>query len=218
MTTRMRPIFAAIAAALALHMGLDANARGNPISNQITFSTTGTVGTQGITGTPVVSFQGVSGGTLTTGSPFDLGQFAIANLPAGASTTYDHTPFELTFKVLSVNGVAVSPNETPITIPGWLYGSLDSGASIRLVAGAGDFIMPVDGLPFGTIVPPFVTGSYTNYLLQISGDATLPIQAELNQTYSIPEPSTVAFFASSIALAWMGWFRSARSVDRRARR
>jgi hypothetical protein len=170
----------------------------------------------------VVSFQGVSNGTLTTGSPFDLGRFAIANLSAGASTTYLATPFELTFRVLSVNGVAVSPNETPITIQGELYGVMKAGALASLSAGLNPF-MQYPQEPFATTVQPFATGDYANYLNvrtseSLTLDATLPIQAELNQTYSIPEPSTVAFFASSIALAWMGWFRGARNVDRPARR
>ena len=109
-----------VAAGLTFVAAVGAGA--DPIVTNETFGTTGTVGTDGVAGTPVVSFQGIDDGTLTTGTPFDLGRLVISALPQGASTTYTNTPFEIAFQTHTADGGVTSPNETPIAFSGWLKG------------------------------------------------------------------------------------------------
>ena len=98
-------------------------AQADPI--QATYTTAGTIGTTGITGTPDVSFQGVSDGTLTTGQPFSLGQFVVTPPTGGGTTTYAMTPFQITFTVTNASGDPALPQETPITLSGDLDTFLD---------------------------------------------------------------------------------------------
>src|SRR5438874_1222766 len=65
-----------------------AAAHASPIQTTVKFNTTGSVDSFGVTGTPVVTYQGVSNGSMTTGSPFSLGHFQIATPPSGTTSTY----------------------------------------------------------------------------------------------------------------------------------
>lgn len=221
MKTTSRRICAAVGG-LALGLGVASTAQASPIVNQVTYSTSATIETQGVTGTPVVSFQGVTNGTLTTGQPFDLGKFVIGDPQPGTVTNYSYTPYELTLKITSVNGAPVSSSEGTISIPGSLYGSIVSGGGSWLVPFLGGYTLPVEGqgppLPFqGVIAPPFSTGNLINYL-SLGPTAPDPtqrvesLQGILNQTNPVPEPGTVTFFVVSVAAAWFGWFRSPRKV------
>src|SRR5947208_872832 len=101
-----------------------ATAAASPIAVAETFQTSGTVGTEGVSGSPVVSFHGVDAGSLTTGTPFDFGQFVAAPAPGGESTTYVQTPFQILFETRTIDGAAPAPNATPIAIKGWLNGTV----------------------------------------------------------------------------------------------
>jgi hypothetical protein len=71
--TRKKSHLQAILTSLTLALCLAPTVQADPI--QAIYDTSGSIGTAGISGTPVVSFQGVRDGTLTTGQPFSLGQF-----------------------------------------------------------------------------------------------------------------------------------------------
>src|SRR5207248_1821266 len=59
-------------------------AESSGIVANMAYSTNGTVGTVGITGSPIVGFEGVGDGMLATGgSLFDLGHFVIGNSHEG---------------------------------------------------------------------------------------------------------------------------------------
>lgn len=168
--------------------------RADPI--QVVYSTSGTVATAGLSGTPVFSIQGVTDGTLVTGQPFNLGQFVVDGPPSAAGTQYVNTPFYLTFTVQSINGVAPSPNDSPVTLDGWLNGKvpLNSTSEVHIFINTLNFD-PEDGPPFPRNIGPFITGSYMNYLSLASGDDVYaPIQAELNMVETVPEPSAFIIF------------------------
>ena len=122
--TRMKIDLRGLVVALALGMGVASAADASPI--QATYSTVGTIGTTGITGTPDVSFQGVSNATLTTGQPFDLGQFVVTTPPGGGTTTYG-TPFQITLTVTNASGDPALASATPIDIKGYLESELIGG-------------------------------------------------------------------------------------------
>ena len=184
-----------IAAGLTFVAAVGAGA--DPIVTNETFGTTGTVGTDGVAGTPVVSFQGIDAGALTTGTPFDLGKFVVGTVPEGTSTTYTNTPFAITFQNHATDGGMPSNNGTPVILDGWLNGTVGSNSTsdLRVNFDVAAF-NPEDGPPYPTTIRPFQTGSLINYLnLNQWGDNGQPIEAELNVTQAVPEPSTIVVFA-----------------------
>ncbi len=155
------------------------------------------MGSAGIDGAPVISFQGVNNSTLTTGQPFNLGQFVVAPMPAGTSTTYSNTPFQIAFTEHTVNGAAPSPNATPVVLDGWLSGTVSANSSSNIHMYIDGFITSVNGSPFPTTVPAFRAGAYQNYLYIVSvGGTYSPIEAELNLVQSVPEPSAIIIFGA----------------------
>jgi hypothetical protein len=190
---RFKSTLPGLIAFLVITLTSDPTLQANPI--HATYSTSGTIGTAGLSGTPVFSFQGVSDRTLTTGQPFDLGQFVTTGPPSASGTTYVNTPFHITFTVQTLNGVATSPNGSPVVLDGWLNGTLSPNTTpfahiyINTLA-----FSPEDGPPFPTNIAPFTTGSYVSYLSVLSQDLYKPIHAELNLVESVPEPGTILIF------------------------
>ena len=185
------------------------SAQASPLAVNETFSSFGTIGTQGITGAPVVSFQGVDAGSLTTGTPFTLGQFVVGAQAPGTSTTYLNTPFEIVFN----QSVNVGPGQPPVShstvLGGWLTGTVSGGSPNGLFAGFDQVLFPAEipgGLPFNTFVFPFQTGTYMNYIQITKTPAQgnlLTVDALLNVTQTVPEPSSVFSFVVLVGLvAW----------------
>ncbi len=184
---------------------------------QAMYSTTGTVGTAGIDGPPVVSFSGISSGTLTAGQPFNLGDFVILVMPVNGPTTYNNTPFELTFTEHTVNGAIPSPNQTPVTLNGWLNGTVNSGSSPNLVA---NFVITQFPATTSSPVPlttiePFQTGSLLNGLYVTSwSENGQPIIGELSTERIVPEPGMIALYAVTGSLLVCRWRIKAHSQKR----
>lgn len=194
--TRIRLGFVGITAVL----GLNSVTRADPIQTQATYTTMGTIGSTGIDGTPIVSFQGVSNGSLTTGQPFSLGEFVVASQPGGATTTYD-TPFQITFTVTNASGDPALPQATPVTLDGVV-----STNSIGLVAA---FLVGAE--PAGPLIgglspkalPSFIRegGSIAYALYPTSTQITLEptsqnggvfeVQGQLDPL-NVPEPTPLA--------------------------
>ncbi len=130
--TRNRSNLQWLVLSLAIASSLASSAQADPI--RATYNTTGTIETTGISGTPVVSFVGVSGGTLTTGQPFSLGQFIVTPPPDGGTTTYGVTPFQIKFTVTDASGDPALPKETPITLNGVLDTMLNGSHPGQLLA------------------------------------------------------------------------------------
>ncbi len=163
-------------------------------------------GSVGIVGSPVISFQGVDNGTLMTGQPFNLGQFVVSSMPAGTSTTYNHTPFQIALTEQTINGAAPSPNGTPVVLDGWLSGTVSAHSPLELQIGINVWNTPVQGTPFPMTIPAFQAGNYLNYLLVSSLDSTdNMLQAQLNLVQSVPEPGAILVFgAVGVALLHFG--------------
>ncbi len=199
--TRIRLGILGLVVALTVQFGLNSGVHAAPI--QATYSTTGSIGTTGIDGTPNVSFQGVSNGSLTTGQLFDVGQFIVTSQPGGATTTYD-TPFSIKFNVTSASGDPALPNATPITLDGLLTTSFVRGhATLEAMFQAPG---PVFDGPYPQLVASLTTGSvhYGLYLTPIlvtldptsQNGGLFDLQGALEVLYTAPEPTPLVMLAA----------------------
>jgi len=170
-------------------------AQASPVVN---YSTSGTIDSSGITGTPVISFNSVLNSSFGAPSNFSLGDFQVAALPTGQTATYKDTPFHITYLVNSLDdGSTPNPNETPIQVSGVLNGTVMGGNQSHVVA------------KFDPITKPnFTTGGFKNTLSITDNPLTLvPSSTNHGQTSAqafiettpVPEPTTVALFLTAIA-------------------
>jgi hypothetical protein len=121
------------------------------------YSTTGVIGTDGVTGAPAVTFRGVVDGTMTTGTPLSLGAFGVTP-PGEGTTTYHQTPFTIDYHATSVAGSTPSPNEVG-ELHGLLSGTVSASGQSSLVA-AFDHVV-IQGGTSGAVVPiEFRTGDF----------------------------------------------------------
>jgi len=143
-------------------------------------------------------------------------------------------PFQILFKTEAVNGTAPSPNETPVVLTGWLNGTVSAGAAGSLpesnLTGTFNSVLfsPESMPPYPVNVMPFQTGNLTNYLsitnqtgnltsyLSITnpGNNSGSVQANLITTQNVPEPSSIAIFASIAGLGL--WQRRRKASSNRA--
>jgi hypothetical protein len=208
---------AAIAIALTLSLGSASGAQAAALStdsltSSMSYTTLGNIGTQGVTGVPIISFNGVDNNQFTAPSSFSLGSFHVGGLLPGQSTTYNNTPFQITFETNTVNGSTPVPNQTPIVINGVLNGTI-SGSSQSSVVATFDT----------TSLPQFQTGLYQNTLnifdnpvslvpMTTNGGLTTAEAQILVQSVNpppAPEPATAAIFVMAIAgYGLRRWFRS----------
>lgn len=190
--------------ALAL-LAAGATAQASPI---VSYTTSGNVDpTHGITGAPVISFNSVkSPQSFNAPSAFSLGDFTVAALQPGQSTTYTNTPFSVTLLVSQIDGNAPSPNQTPVQVTGVLNGTITGGDQSTVVA------------KFDPIAKPtFLTGPWSNTLSVFDNPLSLvpsttnngltTAQAYLTSTpvTPVPEPTSVALFLT--AMGGLGWRR-----------
>ena len=208
------------AVALALAVGAASGARGDTISNPIfDYTTSGSIDTSaGIAGTNVISFDSISApvaaasatGTtpnneITAPSNLSLGNFVVAALPKGQSTTYTNTPFKISFIDQMINGAAPEVNGTPIVLTGVLNGKI-TGAGQSSVTATFD----------KTDASVFQTGNFQDSLKVLDSPLSLvpatdnagqtTAQAHLNATYApqspggvnTPEPAPIALFLTAI--------------------
>jgi len=203
-------------AALGLLLTGPQRVHADPIQSQVYFSTIGSVDSFGVSGTPVVSYQGTSG-TITSGSPFSLGNFVITAPPAGTTTTYTNIPFQVLFKTEAVNGTIPTPNETPVILTGWLNGTVSAGAAgtspqSNLTATFSSPQFTPESMPsYPVNVMPFQTGILTNYLsITNPGNNGQSVQANLITAQNVPELSSIAIFAS---IAGLGLWQRRRTAS-----
>jgi hypothetical protein len=179
-------------------------AQASPLVN---YSTSGTIDSTGVSGTPVISFNSVLNSSFEAPSSFSLGDFQVAALPAGQTVTYTNTPFHITALVNTVDGNAPDPNETPLQVSGVLNGQVTGGNQSHVVA------------KFDPISDsPFQTGAFSNVLSITDNPLTLvPSSTNSGQTSAqaflvstptttpppisttVPEPSSIALFLTTLA-------------------
>ncbi len=174
--------------------------------NILGYSTSGAVGTTGITGSNVISFVPVQNAMVDTSSNISLGYFQVAGLAPGQSTKYHDTPVTLTVVPSAFNSTPV--NDTPITITAHLNGTV-SGPYQSSVQ------VSFDPIPNATFAVPQGTGTLT--LLKNSQELLVPssvnngqttLQAQITTAAAqegggpaptpAPEPSTIALFLSTV--------------------
>ena len=168
----------------------------------MTYSTVGsTIESVGVAGVGAISLNTVNIGSFTNPSSFSLGEFQVAELPEGTSTTYANTPFHFTFQSKMIDGVEPVPNATPIVVQGVLNGAVNGSNQSTVVASFD-----------ATSIPEFATGLYSNNLSipdlnlslvpSTSNGGRTTAQAYLLATPSatpIPEPTTIALFLTTLA-------------------
>jgi len=168
----------------------------------MTYSTVGsTIDSTGVTGVGAISFNSVSSGQFSNPSSFSLGEFQVAELPEGTSTTYTDTGFSITFLSKLIDGVEPVPNATPVEIKGVLNGTVNGSNQSSVVATFDK-----------TTIPDFETGLYTNTLSvpdinlslvpSTSNSGRTTAQAFLVATPNappVPEPTTIALFLTTLA-------------------
>jgi hypothetical protein len=194
-------------ASLVLALGLAARAPQAQASPVVNYSTSGTIDSTGVTGTPVISFNSILNSTFASPSQFSLGAFQVANLPDGQTTTYTDTPFHITFLANTVDGTVPDPNQTPIQVNGVLNGTITGGnqsqvtATFNPVTSASFLTGPYDNTLTIANSPLSLVPSTTNNG-QTSAQATLSSTGGPSQPgdgTSVPEPSTVALFLTTLA-------------------
>ncbi len=208
-----------------LVLGLIAPAITADASPVVNYSTSGTIDSTGVTGTPVINFNSILNSSFESPSSLSLGDFQVAALPDGQTTTYANTPFHITFLVNSVDGSKPNPNETPIQVSGVLNGTVTGGNQSHVVAN-------FDPITKST----FQTGSYSNSLNITDNPLSLvpsttnsgqtSAQAFLTSTptttpppsgggspggsTTVPEPTSIALFLTT--LAGLGVHRARRAT------
>ncbi len=174
---------------------------GDSLAKLMNYSTVGTIDSEGVVGNPVIGFNSVSSDAFTAPSAFSLGEFQVAGLPDGSSTSYTDTPFSITYLVNKVDGSVPSINQSPITIKGVLNGSVSSSSQSDVVA----TFDPAS-------IAAFQTGSYLN-TLKIKDNALSLVPSSTNSGRTtaqariivqsvtpppVPEPTSIAIFLTAI--------------------
>ena len=180
------------------------NSDGGAIQSLMQYSTAGAIGTTGISGPNVISFNSIPNGVFTASSDpagtsnFSLGEFVVAPLPDGQSTVYNNTPFRITYLTDAVGGKTPIPNDTPIQLTGMLNGTV-TGSSVSTVVAT-----------FNTVNSSFRTGNMLNalttdnarFLVPSTNNAGLSTSEARDviqpSALATPEPTSVAVFLTAI--------------------
>jgi hypothetical protein len=168
----------------------------------MTYNTAGSIGTTGVSGDGnVITYIPVTSGSFTSPSFLNLGFFQVAPLKDGQSTTYNNTPFSLTFLPSSVGGTELTSDVKPIVITGILNG-VTTGNTQSSVTATFD---PISGSAFST--PGYdhtisITNTSLSLVPPLTGNGQTSIQANFVSTPSsenpVPEPTTIALFLTTI--------------------
>jgi hypothetical protein len=170
----------------------------------LSYSTAGAIGAPtGLTGANVISFDqaqaiGSPLPSVDINSNLTLGSFVVGTPAAGTTSTYDQTPFNITFIPATYNGTPVS-EQNAVTISGFLNGSVTASQSTvayTVTNVTGSFVL--NGGAASTISIPYPT----QLLVPSSDGGATPVQGFVTGSpgpeSGVPEPSTVALFLSTI--------------------
>jgi len=192
--------------ALGLIAWTSTGAKADPIANLLDYSTAGSViSNTGVTGNNVISYIPVTNVSISPSSNLPLGSFQVAGLPAGQSTTYENTPFSITFSPSSYNNVALTGNPV-VTLSGVLNGKITGNyqSSVNFtfnpvtdggfqLAGASSTLNVVQNNQ--QVVNP-------NLLVPASAGGTTTLAGTITTSGGseapVPEPSTIALFLSTV--------------------
>jgi hypothetical protein len=200
---------------LVLVLGLTAPALTAKASPVVNYSTSGTIDSTGVSGTPVIGFNSILNSSFASPSQFSLGAFQEAALPDGQTTTYTNTPFHITYLVNTVDGNTPDPNQTPIQVSGVLNGTVTGGnqsqvtASFNPITSASFLTGPFDNTLTIANSPLLLVPSTTNNG-QTSAQAFLT--STNTSTSPVPEPSTIALFLTTLAGLGVQRYRRRRAA------
>jgi hypothetical protein len=188
--------------ALGLIVGSTTGAKADAITNLLEYSTAGAIDTSmagAVTGPNVISYVPVSNATVDATSNLPLGSFQVAGIP-GQTTTYNNTPFSITFAPTSYDGTALTTTNA-VTVTGTLNGSIN---------GPYQSSVQVDFNPVANGAITFTGASSTLSMLQNDQKLLVPSSAGGTTTLEgiiattginevpAPEPSTIALFLSTV--------------------
>lgn len=188
-----------LAPVLVLALALPATAGSMPNDNPlISYSTSGAIGSAGVTGFNAVSFQSATAVPAPGSTSISLGDFQLAALPPGLTTTYVNTPFTITF--LPYQSTTAGP---PIVLEGTLNGTLD-GSKSTIVA---TFADPSATNPTAPLAQSFKAGSYAgnltlsgNRIALTNSGGSFGVSAEISPA-AVPEPTALALLFAGLSAA-----------------
>jgi len=163
------------------------------VPTNLVYSTSGVVGSTGITGTPIINFVPVSNSSVQTSTSLSLGTFVVAPLADGQTTTYNHTPFAISYATHAVNGTDISATQPLLTLTGFLNGQVTGADQSNVVATFDPISNPeihltptLNGFlslpsPQRTLVPS------TTFSGQSTAEGFVVVRAA-----PVPEPTTIA--------------------------
>jgi len=196
--------------AAVIALGLVAWASTNAQASKLTYNVAGQIDpANGVTGTNVVSFVPITPNTadLASGATnAGLGNFVLAPLAGGKTTTYHNTPFKISFLPSTYDSSSVASN-VPIQLTGVLNGMVNGPSSSTVQAtfdkvpsnlmalGAktsASFALPTSSL---LLVP-----STTNSGISSVQGLITPVAANNGNPGEkpVPEPSTIALFLTTV--------------------
>lgn len=186
------------------------SADSSTITSKINYSTTATIASSGISGSPVVIFQGVDNGTTSAGSSIELGQFSIHFPPGGSTTSYHNTPFIVTLQFETASDNHLLFDNKPILLYGLLNGTATGADASRLTASFnplegeiynGDSFRWFYSRSFQINSMPFHLGLQDpTTSLGLPSDGITPIRGTIEGD-SVPEPTTFSIVLTAI----IGW-------------
>ena len=133
---------------LALALPAAADTMSNPL---ISYSTSGAIGSAGVTGFDAVSFQSATAIPAPGPTSISLGDFQVAALPSGVATTYANTPFTITFLPYQSSTAG-----SPLVLQGTLNGTVNGSTS--------NIVATFSNLPGNSLTEQFQAGSYAGNL------------------------------------------------------
>lgn len=182
-------------------------------SPSLGLTTSGQIGSEGISGINALSYISQTDTAWgTTGTRY-LGQFLMAPLPNGVTTTYNNTPFSISILPagLNVDDTWYTQNLEPVVLKGTLNGSVVAGGYSSVVA----TFNPVD--PWVDIVQGGVPGYQTfltgvgPFIVNSNGTSNVSMNwMMVANPVPVPEPSTLIVVTSGLSLVWVArkrrWF------------
>jgi hypothetical protein len=178
----------------------------------------------GVTGANVISFIPIKSAQVDASSNISLGFFQVAGQADGQSTTYNNTPFSITYVPASIDGIAV---KSTISITGVLNGTVTGDNFSTVVATFnpltnGSF-QATDGsnTVTSTLSIPVSLGSQL-LVPSLTGNGETTVEGLITTTGTpnnetpAPEPSTIALFLSTVGGLGLRKYVLARRQQSRA--
>jgi len=166
-------------------------------ANLLEYGTAGAIDLQGITGSNVVSYVPITNAAIDPASNVPLGAFQVTSLPSDQVTTYNNTPFNITFVPSAFDNKPLGASD-PIMLTGHLNGTITGSYQSNVKV---SFDPPTN--------PSFAFGAGTGTLNLLKDDQKLLVPSSAGGTTTLeasiaptqvpaPEPSTIALFLSTV--------------------